>query len=237
MDFIKISYTAKVKDGNVFDTTDEKKAKENNIYSEKRVYKPLVVVPGEEMVVAGLDEVLKDLKVGEKKTVEVPPEKGFGVRDPAMVRLVPMSVFKKERMTPVPGMPVEIDGRPARVQTVAGGRVRLDFNHELAGKTLVYDVKVESKADSPEDKAKYLVERSFNDSEGFNVKVSGKKISVEIPEKAYRDRSLLVRKASLAAESFKYLGLEGIDFIESWKNPKAEEKKEKTEEKKEKKGK
>ena len=226
MDFIKISYTGRIKDGRVFDTTDEDVAKKEKIYDSKRVYRPIPVIVGEKQVVEGLDEALKSVKVGEKKTVEVSPEKGYGARDPNMIRLVPIKFFKDQNISPIPGLPVEIDGRPARVQTVAGGRVRVDFNSDLAGKILVFDVEVTEKAKDDGEKVKYLVERSFNDDKDFDVKLTAKKLVLSIPEVAQHDRNLLIRKASFSAEAFKYLELDEVKFEEVWKNPKAEKKEE-----------
>jgi FKBP-type peptidyl-prolyl cis-trans isomerase 2 len=229
MDFVTIEYTASIKDGRVFDTTDADTAKKEKIFDDKRVYRPLPVVVGEGSVVKGLDEALKDMKVGEEKTLELAPEKAYGQRNQNLIRLVPMKVFKQQGLNPIPGMPVELDGRMARIQTVAGGRVRVDFNHELAGKTVVYKVKVVSKAGSENDKVKFLVERSFNDSEDFKINLSGKKLTIELPEKASRDRNIMFRKASLSAELFKHLELSEVNYSETWKNPKAEKKEEKKE--------
>jgi len=219
-DFGKISYTGRVKDGPVFDTTSEEVAKKEGIYDEKKIYALLPVAVGEGQVIPGMDEKLKRMKTGEEKTIEIPPEKGYGKRDPNLIKLVSKSIFKKQDMNPIPGMMIELDGRPARIQTVAGGRVRVDFNHELAGKTLVFDVKVEEKADTEEDKIRYLIKRSFNSSENFDINLNNGKIDVRIPENAYRDRNILVRKAALAAEIFKYLSMDTILFTEIWENPK-----------------
>jgi len=232
MDFIKISYTGRVKDGRVFDTTEEKVAKDEKIYDSKRVYKPIPIAVGEKQVVPGLDEALKGVAVGDKKKVEVSPEKGYGQRNPEMVRLVPIKFFKDQDINPIPGLPVEIDGMPARVQTVAGGRVRVDFNSDLAGKTLVYDVEVKAKAGTDEEKVSYLLERSFNNVEDFDVKITGKKLVLTIPEVAQHDRNLLARKASFSAEAFKHLGFDEVKFEEVWKNPKAEKTEEAKAEKK-----
>jgi len=224
MDFITIDYTARVKDGRVFDTASADVARREDIFDSKRVYRPLPVVVGEGHVVKGLDEALKHLNVGEEKEIELGPEDAFGSRNPDFIRLVPIKVFKQQGINPIPGMPVELDGRHARVQTVAGGRVRVDFNHELAGRTLIYNVKIVSKAASDEDKVSFLIERSFNDAEGFKIHLSGKKLSLDVPEKAFRDRNILVRKASLSAELFRYLELDEVRYSEDWKNPKAEKK-------------
>ena len=226
MDFVKISYTARIKDGKAFDTTSEDIAKKEEIFDEKKIYKPLAVVIGASQVVEGLDSALKEMKVNEHKTVELSPEKAYGPRDPKLIRLIPLGVFKKQKITPIPGMPVELDGRVAKVQTVAGGRVRVDFNSELAGRTVVFDVKLEEKAKNDEEKVKYLIERSFNDSKDFEIKLKSKSAEIILPEVASRDRNILLRKASLSAEIFKCLELDDITFTENWKNPKKAEKKE-----------
>lgn len=218
-DFIKISYTGKLDDGKVFDTTSEKVAKKEGIFDEKRVYTPLPVIVGEGQVIKGLDEALDAMKVGEEKTIEVPPEKAYGRRNPDLVRIIPLKKFKEQKINPIPGMPIDIDGRVARVQTVAGGRVRVDFNHELAGRTLVFEVKVEEKATTDKDKVVFLVKKNFNSDEDFGVKKKEKELFMTIPEKAYKDRNLLMRKAGFSAEAFKYLTIDRIMFSEVWVKP------------------
>lgn len=227
MRFLKIDYTAQIMDGQVFDTTDAKKAKETGVFDEKRTYAPAPIIVGEGQVITGLDDALAKAKVGEKQKIEIPPEKAYGQRDPSLLRIVPLKVFKKEKINPMPGMPVELDGKAARVQTVAGGRVRVDFNHDLAGKTLIYDLKVVSESRTDKDKALFLVEKNFDSAEDFNVKVTGKKVEVELPEKTHRDRALLVRKASLSAELFKFMDVSDVSYTEVWKNPQAKKEKKK----------
>jgi FKBP-type peptidyl-prolyl cis-trans isomerase 2 len=224
--FVKISYTGKIKDGQVFDTTDAQIAKKENIFDQKRIYQAVPMIIGELQVLKGLDEALAGMKAGEEKELDISPENAYGQKDPNLVRLVPMKIFKQQNMMPIPGMVIELDGRPARIQTVSGGRVRVDFNSELAGKTLSYKVKIEKEAKTQEEKVKYLIERSFNTSEGFEEKITGKNIDIHVPEKSYKDRNVLVRKASLAAEIYKYADLESVTYIESWKKKKKEDKKE-----------
>ena len=224
MDFIKINYTGRVEDGDVFDTTDEGKAKEANIYEKERVYKPLSVAVGEGQVIKGLDEALAKMKVGDKKEVVCIPEMAYGIRNPALVRLVPTKFFKQQKINPIPGMPVEIDNMRGRVQTVSGGRVRVDFNPELAGKTLVFDVEVMDKASNDKEKVDYLIERNFEGLEGLKVNLNGKKLSVDLPKKAFHDRNLMVRKASLSAETSRFLELDEVTFTETWVSPKKEAK-------------
>jgi FKBP-type peptidyl-prolyl cis-trans isomerase 2 len=235
MDFIKINYTGRVKDGKIFDTTYEETAKKENMHDPKRVYKPMNVAVGQGQIIKGLDEALKDVKVGEKKTVTIESENAYGPKNPAYVRLVPVKYFKQQGINPIPGMPIEIDNMHGRVQTVSGGRVRVDFNHELAGKTLVFDVEVVGKAKTDEERVDYIIERNFEGTEGFKTKLEGKKLEITLPKKAFHDRNIVVRKASLTADAFKFLELAEVVFQEAWENPKDEEKKDKKEDKPEKK--
>ena len=124
-EFLKIAYTGKTEDGDIFDTTSEEIAKKENIFDEKRNYTLFPVIVGEGAVIKGLDEALEGMKKGEEKTITIPPEKAYGPRNPEFIRIVPLKKFKEQKMTPFPGMPIEIDGRMAKVQTVAGGRVRV----------------------------------------------------------------------------------------------------------------
>jgi len=74
-----IDYTAKVKDTNeVFETTREEDAKSNSIHDVNMKYQPRLVSIGESWVLKGLDDALLNTNAGDKLTVEVPPEKGFG---------------------------------------------------------------------------------------------------------------------------------------------------------------
>lgn len=214
--FVKISYTGWIKDGKIFDTTSEEVAKKEDIFDEKRTYNPIPVVVGEGQVIRGLDEVLEDMEIGVEKEVEILPEKAYGQRNSNLIRLVPMKVFKQQKMTPIPGMAVELDGRVARIQTVAGGRVRVDFNPELAGKTVVYKIKLEEESETDEDKVRHLIERSFDTCDEFELTMGDGDLGINIPEKSYRDRGILLRKASLAAEVFKFMDIEKITFSEVW---------------------
>lgn len=142
-DFIKIEYEGRlVTTGNVFDTTSEALAKSENIHEEHRKYGPMLVVVGEGMVLPGVEKRLLEMKLNEEKEFNLKPEEAFGRRNPMLIQIVSMATFLKEKINPVPGLYVTINNRRARIQSVSGGRVRVDFNHPLAGKELNYKVKI-----------------------------------------------------------------------------------------------
>src|SRR5579863_397075 len=138
---VYVNYTAKVKDtGEAIETTMEDEAKKLDIYDADRRYEPRLVAVGEDWVLKGLDEEISKMDVGEKKTAELPPERAWGGRDPTLLRMVPLRKFGEKADELRVGDEVEIDNRVAMVRFIGSGRAQVDFNHRLAGKTLVYDI-------------------------------------------------------------------------------------------------
>lgn len=176
-DFIRIEYVARLENGEIFDLTDEETAKKEKIYNPKVSYRPVPIIVGAGFVIPGLDKELLNLDVGEKKTVEIPAEEGFGKRNPNLVRVVPKNVFRENKTEPQQGMVVDFSGIKGRIQSVAGGRVRVDFNNPLAGKKLVYDVEIKSRADRPEEQAKMIFE--FFGIDNASVKFDGETAEIE----------------------------------------------------------
>ncbi|UCB61459.1 MAG: FKBP-type peptidyl-prolyl cis-trans isomerase, partial [Candidatus Bathyarchaeota archaeon] len=90
-DFIQVNYVAKVKEtGETFDTTLEEVAKKERLYKEGEVYEPKLIVIGEGWVLEALDDSLKSLQLNKPRTIEIPPDKAFGSRDPEKLKMVPM---------------------------------------------------------------------------------------------------------------------------------------------------
>ena len=140
-DFIKIDYIGRLENGEIFDLTDEETAKKEKVYNEKVKYKPVPVIVGAGFVIKGLDKALSDMKLNEKKTIEIKAEDGFGMRDPKMVKVVPKNAFKGE-FEPRQGLVVDFSGIKGRIQSVSAGRVMVDFNNPLAGKNLKYELEI-----------------------------------------------------------------------------------------------
>ncbi|WP_297520138.1 peptidylprolyl isomerase [Thermococcus sp.] len=220
-DVIRLHYTGKVKEtGEIFDTTYKDVAKEAGIYSEKGIYGPVPIAVGAGHVLKGLDEQLEGLEVGKKYEIIVPPEKGFGKRDPKLIKTFTLGQFRRQGIYPFPGMPVEIEtegGRKlkGRVLTVSGGRVRVDFNHPYAGKHLVYEVEVVEKIDDPIEKVKALMELRMPsvDREKVIIEVGEKDITVDFtPVLSEVDKNTLVLGEILLESDLKFLGYEEITF-------------------------
>lgn len=120
---------------------------------------PIIVGAGD--LLPGLEEVLSEMKEGEEREIELPPEKAFGERKKELIVLIPEREFRKRGIRPVPGLPIEADGRRGRVVAVSSGRVQVDFNHPLAGKTLLYKLRVIKELTDLAEAVEHLFERFF----------------------------------------------------------------------------
>ncbi|MGA3108848.1 MAG: FKBP-type peptidyl-prolyl cis-trans isomerase [Candidatus Bathyarchaeia archaeon] len=222
-DFILANYTLKVKEtGETVGTTLESVAKEKKLYRGEEHYEPFFIIVGEGWVPKGLDEALTNLEIGKATTIELPPDKGYGVRDPKKVRLVPLRKFAAEGVTPVPGLQVNMDGKTAQVRSVGAGRVQVDYNHPFAGKTLIYDITLEKIIEAEDEKVLNLVHKRIEsvDQQKFSIKIENGKLQVEIPEDAFFLEGLQVAKRTLAADVEKYLPkVETVTFLETFKKP------------------
>lgn len=154
-DFVYVDYVGRVKDsGEIFDLTKEDVAKKENIYRKEFKYGPVPMIVDADFILLGLNEALKEMNIGEKKTVEIKPEKAFGERNPEMIRLIPESKFKEQDVEARPGEFVTVNRMRGRVVSADGGRVKVDFNHPLAGKTLEYELEVVSQITEQDEKVK-----------------------------------------------------------------------------------
>ena len=188
-DFIRLSFTGRLADGSVFDTTDEKVAKESGIYDEEKRYSPMTVIVGSGFLVEGLEEDLIGKRAGHKGKVEVPPEKGFGDRSLDAIEIIPAKKFEGKVE---PGKMVDFEGRIGVIESVAGGRVKVDYNEPLAGKTLIYDYKIESVIRDRKEKIEALLHGYVSEDAKFELKDDT--IRIDVPKELAVDESWAVGK-------------------------------------------
>ncbi len=171
-DFVELEYTGSLKDGTVFDTTDESAAREAGMHNPDARYGPVTICVGENHVVEGLDRQLEGKEPGNDYTIEVPPEEGFGKKDAKQIQLISTSKFRKENINPMPGLQVNVDGAVGVIKSVSGGRTLVDFNHPLSGQKLVYKASIKKVVDDDREKLKSLI----------NVRLGLEKFDVEIKD-------------------------------------------------------
>jgi peptidylprolyl isomerase len=233
---ILVDYTAKVKDtDDIFDTTIEADAKKHFIYEENVKYQPKLVSIGEVSypVLKGLDEALAKTSVGEKLTVEVTPDKGFGERDAKKVRMIPVRKLGEDAEKVSVGDTIEVDNKRGIIRYIGSGRVQVDYNHRYAGKTILYDVNVIKSLDSPSDKVDGILKNRLpvEDSKiAFDLK--DKEVSITIPEEILRADGLQIMKHFIQLDIFKFVStLEKVNFVETHINKQTPAKKPETKEK------
>jgi len=220
-DFILINYTAKVKETNeVFDTTIEETAKKEHLHKEGEVHEPKLVVIGEGWVLKALDESLTTMKLNKAQSVEIPPDKAFGPRDPEKVKRVPLKhLLAKDVHNPTVGMRIDYNGKMATIRTIGAGRVLLDFNPPLAGKTLIYDVTVDKKLETSEQKISALIHRRIPvvEPEQFKFTIQKKNLTIDMPEVAFYVEGIQIAKRGIAMDLQKFLPeFTEIKFVESF---------------------
>jgi peptidylprolyl isomerase len=131
-DKVKVHYTGKFEDGEVFDSSLERE--------------PLEFTIGKGQVIPGFEQAVEGMSPGDTKTTDIPPEKAYGPRHEEMVTEVEKNRFPAD-MDPKVGQRLQLrqaDGKTIRVTVtnVSESMVTLDANHPLAGKNLTFDIKL-----------------------------------------------------------------------------------------------
>jgi len=224
-DFITIDYIGKVKGtGKIFDLTREDVAKEQGLMSDNARYGPVTIVVGANHVIPGLDKKIAGLNIGDKKTFDILAADGFGSRDSTLLKLIPRAEFKKQKLNPMPGIPVNIEGQYGIVQSVSGGRVKVDFNHPLAGRDLEYEIEIHDRIDKTEDKIKSLFRFHISkvDTTAVNVKLSEKTVEITTPKDTRTRRYINLTEEIVAGDILKYIEeVETVKFIDVFEKLKA----------------
>ncbi len=213
-DFVEIEFTGKA-NNEIFDTTNKEEAKKIGLETD---VKPWIISIGNQMLVKGFDDSLEGKEIGKEYSIKLEPEKAFGKRNPSLIRTVPIKIFHEKQMNPIPGMTIQLDNYIAKILSVSGGRVIVDFNNPLAGKEIEYNFKILRKIDDDKEKVNALQEFFFKQKFDFEIK----------------DKKVIFKKSEIKPfiEVFKqkFKEITGLDFeVEIAK----EEKKENKEDKKE----
>jgi peptidylprolyl isomerase len=130
---IKVEYEGKLEDGTIFDSSEKQG-------------QPLQFEAGNGKVVKGFDEAVLGMELNEEKEITLTPENAYGSRKEEMVIKLPRSQFPQDKelkkgMMFIMGTP-QGHQLPAVIMDAGENEVTVDMNHPLAGKTLIFKVKV-----------------------------------------------------------------------------------------------
>jgi len=218
-DLVLVDYTVKVKEtGEIVETTLEDVAKDKSIEG-AGPFEPKLVIPGRGFLLKAVEDELIGMEPGQEKKFEIPPEKGFGPRDPSKVKVIPLRRLRDVEGPITVGSRITIDGREGIVRSIGSGRVMVDFNPYLAGKTLECVVKVVKIITEEMEKIKALIHYRIPDvdAEKFEVSVEKPEVKIGIPSDAYLLPALQVAKRALARDLMDHIeGVEKIIYLETY---------------------
>ncbi len=210
--------------GELLDTTVEKIAKEEGKYSEdSRLYLPILVIPGEGAVFKKVEDFVRSSKEGDRTILELDPEETFGKHDSKKIKVFSVKRLERDGIRDIKkGDYVKINGEIGKVISVDGGRVRIDFNHPMAGRKLKVEVEILNKPRTREDLIRSLVISRFEislDSE-VDVEVLGGSVRIKIPPVAYTKRDAFSRKLRVISDLMKKMkDIKNVLFIEEYEIP------------------
>ncbi len=128
-DLIKVDYKGTLENGTMFDSSEGRE--------------PLEFTAGAGQMIKGFDSAVIGMKIGEEKTVTLKPSEAYGERNPeAIVSIPKQQLIDAGINNPEVGMKIFASGRPVTITEVNDENVTLDFNPELAGKTLIFWIKI-----------------------------------------------------------------------------------------------
>lgn len=132
-DKIKVEYTGSLENGTIFDSS--------NMHNQLLEFQV-----GAGQMIKGFDEAVIGMKIGEEKTIKLQPSEAYGNYNPELIATIPRSQLPDER--PIsPGTVIWVGSptgqqMPALITEVRENNFTIDLNHPLAGKTLIFKVKV-----------------------------------------------------------------------------------------------
>lgn len=130
---VKVEYSGQFEDGEVFDST------------EKHGGEPLEFVVGSGMLVSGFEKAVEGMDTGEEKEITLKPEDAYGQENPEYIQKLPKDKFPPEaEVGMMIGIPTQMGQIPAKITKMEDDGVTIDMNHPLAGKTLIFKIKVVS---------------------------------------------------------------------------------------------
>ena len=199
----------------LFRTTNEEKAHEHEIYDEESTYGPRVAEIGRGSLMEGFEEDMLDAEFEEERSVEIPPEKGVGVRDASMIELFSRRELERKGVDVVLGGEVEMEERTGTIIQTSAGRVRVDFNHPLAGKTLKVDYTIHRKAETVEEKIKAILDKIYGQEE-FQIKLEEDTLEVIIPDECKYGQGWFIVKYQVVGDIRRHTEIKLIRFVEEY---------------------
>jgi len=139
-DSVSVDYVGSTTDGKVFDTSVEAEAKKANLPL-RPSYSTLSFTVGAGQMIKGFDSGVVGMKVGEVKTVTLPPAEAYGEMRTDLITSVPLTQLSNSGINATVGTKLGAgNGLVGTITAVNATHATINFNHELAGKTLIFKI-------------------------------------------------------------------------------------------------
>ncbi len=222
---VQLDYTAREQgSGAIFDTTLKEAAEEAGLNADPQRFKPVTIILGQGEMHKALEEEIGKMGVGEQKKIMLAPEQAFGERKAQNIAIMPLQNFKDNKMMPFPGMVFEANGLQGKVQSVSGGRVRVDFNHPLAGKTLEYEIKLLKEITEKKEAIAALYEKflPLGTAEDRRFELNGTELTMHLPKQLNLKDAEPLKKVLEKIIIDNVEGIKKVSFIEHKEEAKME---------------
>jgi FKBP-type peptidyl-prolyl cis-trans isomerase 2 len=225
-DIIRLDYNCSyAASGELFETTDEALAKEKNLWHEGHTFAPRVFIigSGSNDFPTGLELDLLHAKVGEKRELSLEAKDAYGPHNPLLVETVSVRELLRLGIEPDVGAVVSRRNRTGFISGVFGGRVRVDYNHKLAGKSLKYEYTVRGIAEKPDEKVRAVLDMHYGRGDEFNVEVHGKAVTIKVPDVCKFDQAWATQKLRVVLDAREHAGIDTVSFVEEYVKKQADD--------------
>lgn len=220
---IYVDYVGKTRaDGKIFDLTLEDVAKKEGLFREDDRYEPILVAVGSNWLLEALEEELVGMKVDETKTVDVPPERGAGKRDPSLVKMIAKAKLEKQGVRIAMGERITFGREQGVITQILGRTARVDFNPPMAGKTLRFDVTVKGIVSDPSEMVFAVLKRRIPaiPKEKFSVGIKGKTVTVDFPMESRYIEGIQYAEIGVAMDTLKVIpNSEKVKIVVTYERP------------------
>jgi FKBP-type peptidyl-prolyl cis-trans isomerase 2 len=186
-DIVKFDYELWIVENDkktLFETTLEATAKANGIFDPNVKYRPMTTFIGKKMLIQAFEDSLVTAEIGKEVELTIEPEKAYGVRNNKLVKVHSFRDFQKENVEPEVGKFVTLNKKTGKVIRVTPGRVVVDYNIPLAGKTLFYKYTLRQVITELKDQVSSIIEIRYGaDADKFEININGE-VQINLAETA-----------------------------------------------------
>lgn len=211
-DIVEMVCTVRSKgNGMLIDTTEEEVAEKEGADTKNQKWGPRRIVIGENHVFLSVEESMRETGIGKLKTIDIAAADAFGEYDAEWVKTVSIDKIPKDDR--YPGARTTVENHQVQIETLIGGRARVNFNHPLAGEDIEYEYEINRIIEDPVEKVGVLIEMYVGVELENHIETEsdgGKTLYItSVPELAF-NQNWLFTKSQIANELIEKIGVDRV---------------------------